>query len=167
MTFPSHIAVGYILAEGFLKAHLIPPNLVPYVYGVSIVSANFPDMDAVLFKKIYDHRTNSPFHYPFTWWLIYLTVFVSIVIANLQSLLPFVYLSILTLVSHFLMDTFGVNAGIRWFAPFHKKEYSFLRMEKRPDDVREWVLRYVKHPIMIVEVLLCLSGILLYFFRGV
>ena len=167
MTTPSHIAVGYMLAEGFIQAHLIPPHLAQYAYGIGIISANLPDLDVIIFKKLYDHRTNSPFHYPFTWWLIYLTVFVSIVIANLQSLLPFVYLSILTLVSHFLMDTFGVNAGIRWFAPFHKKEYSFLRMEKRPDDVREWVLRYVKHPIMIVEVLLCLSGILLYFFRGV
>ncbi len=165
MTTPSHIAVGYMISQGFIQANLIPPNLAPYAIGVSIVSANLPDLDVIIFKKLYDHRTNSPFHYPFTWWLLYLTVFVSIVIANLQSLLPFVYLSLLSLVSHFLMDTFGVNAGIRWFAPFYKKEYSFLRMETRPNDVRVWVLRYLKHPIMIAEVALCLGAIVFFFSR--
>lgn len=166
MTTPTHIAVGYMLAEGFIKANLIPPSLAPYAYSVGIISANLPDLDVIIFRKLYDHRTNSPFHYPFTWWLIFLTIIVVSIADSMRYLLPLVYLSITSVFTHFIMDTFGVNAGIRWFAPFHKKEYSFLTMEKRPDDVREWVFRYLKHPIMLVEVVICLTGLLLFFSRG-
>lgn len=165
MTTPSHIAVGYLLAEGFIKTQIIPPSLVSFAYTVGIVSANLPDLDVIIFRKLYDHRTNSPFHYPFTWWVIYLTLIVISLADNLQYLLPLIYLSIAGVLTHFLMDTFGVNAGIRWFAPFYKKEYSFLKMETRPDDVREWVFRYLKHPIMLVEVALWAGGMLLFIAR--
>lgn len=166
MTTPSHIAVGYMIAQGFVQAHLIAPNLVPYAYGVSIISANLPDLDVIIFRKLYDHRTNSPFHYPFTWWVVYVTLLVASLLDSFHGYLPLLYLSILCVLSHFLMDSFGVNAGIRWFAPFHKKEYSFLQMETRPDDVREWVFRYLKHPIMLAEVALWVGGILLFISRG-
>lgn len=163
MTIPSHIAVGYMLARGFMAAHLIPSNLVPYVYGVSIVSANFPDMDAVLFKKIYDHRKNSPFHYPFTWWVMYMTTIILLVAEHQRFLLPLVYLSIAGTLSHFLLDTLGVNAGICWFAPFYKKEYSFLKLRKKPVNVKEWILHYITNPVMIVEVTLWITGLTVFF----
>lgn len=165
MSTASHAAAGIILTNFLIKHGVFPEALQNQLFLFAGITANLPDIDALLFKKIYDHRNHSPFHYPFTWWLIFMT---ALVISHFEAnfLRPYIYLATANVFVHFLLDTLGVNAGICWFKPFHKKEYSFLPLRKqRPTNVKTWLGNYLSHPIMILEVILTVSGLYLSFQR--
>jgi len=161
MSTPSHVAAGIILTKYLISRGLLPADLQTQLYLTSALTANLPDLDAILFGQIYTHRDNSPFHYPFTWWLIFTTCFL-IALLEARWLLPYVYLALGNVFLHFLMDTFGVNSGICWFAPFSKKEYSFLSLKMEdPNKLTygRWLVEYLHHPIMILEISLTLAGL--------
>ncbi len=157
MTTLSHLSLGYLVGRWFISRYPELGNSLPFTYFVAIGSANFPDIDVPLFRKISDHR-DSPFHYPFTWWVAYMTALVGILLTGHTWLLPYVTLSLIGVASHLLLDTFGVNAGICWLAPFFNKEYSFIRIKSTPKRIRTWVSQYLNHWIMILELAVWIIG---------
>lgn len=160
MTTLTHVAVGYLLAEGLARGQLVPTEMLPHLYLASVVFANLPDVDGLVLGKIYDHRTKSPFHYPFTWWAIFITATVFAMATARLWWLPYIALAIASIIIHFLMDTFAVTGGICWLAPFYYKEFSFIPFTKiTPKSVTELMRRYIKHPIMWLEMILWISAI--------
>lgn len=166
MSIGSHIACGMIITK-FLEAKgLIPAAQLDLYYLVGAVSSSIPDIDGLLFNKIYDHRTNSPFHYPVTWWILSITAIVLAVAQRERMFLPFIYFSTLCVIFHLFIDTFGVNAGICWLKPFTKVEYSFLPIRHgKPTNIKEWLLNYYKSPLMFIEIVFITTGIILLFIR--
>ena len=72
------------------------------------------------------------------------------------------YFSVATagLLTHFILDVFAMGDGIRWFAPFSKKMIRLLpRAPYIPDDVLEFTKMYLRHPIMILEIILWAIGL--------
>lgn len=160
MTTPTHTAAGFLVAEGLVRSNLVPAEMLPNVYLTSMILANLPDLDAIVLGKIYDHRTKSPFHYPFTWWAILITATVTALATEQKWLLPYIALAALNIFIHFILDTFAVTAGICWLAPFYYKEFSFIRFTKiTPKNFRELWRRYAKHPVTWLEVVIWLSAL--------
>lgn len=161
MTTLTHAAVGYLIGREVLAAGILPPQAAHAVYLISMLSANGPDIDGILFpKNIHNHRL-SPFHYPFTWWVIFMTVMICATAEHARWLLPYVYLAGANVLIHFILDTFAINQGIRWFGPFYKKGYSFLSLVETPKTIKEWGKHYVKHPVMWSELFVWIIGILI------
>lgn len=139
MTTLTHAAVGYLIGREVLAAGLLPPQAANAVYLISILSANGPDIDGVLFPKNINNHRLSPFHYPFTWWVIFMTVMIySTAGAEPRWILPYTYLAGGNVLIHFVLDTFAITNGIRWFGPFYKKSYSFLALVETPKTIKEW-----------------------------
>ncbi|KKU25704.1 MAG: hypothetical protein UX37_C0015G0008 [Microgenomates group bacterium GW2011_GWA2_46_16] len=164
MTTLTHIAVGYLLADTLVRSGLVPTEMLPHVYAASIIFANLPDLDAVVLGKIYDHRTKSPLHYPFTWWVIFVTATVLALATNQNWWLLYIGLGVISIVIHFLMDTVAVTGGICWLAPFYYNEYSFIPFTKAtftevsPKYLKKMLVRYLKHPVMWLEVMIWISA---------
>ena len=162
MTFTAHIAAGIILVKYLELKGLLNPSLEHQYLLVASIASTLPDLDGLIFHKIYDHRTNSPFHIPATWWILCLTAVVVAVAQRQRIYLSFIYVSFLSIYLHLFLDTFGVNAGICWLKPFTRKEYSFLPIHHgKPTNIREWILNYWKSPLIVPEVVITLSGLIL------
>lgn len=164
MSTAAHAAVGIILVKYLESKGLIIPSFHTQFLLTSVLASNLPDLDGLLFRKIINHRDNSPFHYPLTWWFISITAIVLTTAERHRFLLPYLYISILAIFLHLFLDTFGVNAGICWLKPFTTKEYSFLPITNgKPITINQWLMNYIKSPMMLIEVIVILLGLFLLF----
>jgi hypothetical protein len=163
----SHFSAGILVGEFLVVNNFIPSNLVLPVYLISALSANAPDVDIVFSHKLYHHRLHSPLHYPVTWAIILFPILAWEYTFNLQTALFLTTITFINILIHFLMDTFGVNYGICWLAPFSKREFSFFRLrQKRPERIKEWVLNYITHPVFYFEIALWIIALLTVRIRG-
>jgi len=161
MSTPSHVATGYLLANACMAWGYLPPDPSGTTTWIGILASVAPDFDILAIRKIHDHRVNSLLHYPLTWIVASVLSLFSARIIGIAWLVPYILLVLASVLIHFLMDTLGVNAGICWLAPFRIKEFSFFRIKyhhlKNIKEVPLYFLAYLKHPVMVLELLLCVG----------
>lgn len=169
MTTLTHIIVGAAAAKMALAAHALPGDP-STAYLIGIIAANLPDFDTpfvsvrltdvtrnlsalggVPFRK--NHRTQSFFHYPVFWLVLFsLVALAAKTTGNAMALayLPFVALNVAV---HFIMDSFGIGgAGICWLAPVNRRVFSILPMHTAmPRDFRELVATYRSSALLKIE----------------
>lgn len=162
MTTLSHTAVGYLLARYLVVQGVLPHEHATYIMG--IVFANLPDIDgAISIKKIYDHHNHlkSISHYPINWLLVLVFFFLLSLPFGNTALFEYVLLAFISILSHFVLDTFSIYGGIAWLGPWIKKKYSFINhLPLVPNNNHEWVHWYLKHWIKYVEIALWAVAIL-------
>ena len=168
MTTLSHMAAGYLINRTLAAGGLLPIDSLPAVNLASMIFSNLPDLDMVFFRKITDHhRVNSPFHYPFTWWVIFVSVLLWAILSNSFGALPYIYLAIICVLVHFVMDSLGVNAGICWLQPFDKREFSFSPLLPNTSSFKKYAIQHLTHWSMLVEVAIWIFALIVYDTNGV
>jgi len=149
MTTLTHTIFGIVLAKVSMDTGLLP--LSPHiVYPLSIGAANLPDIDVFFVAYPKNHR-KSVLHTPF-YYLLCFSILFSIAYRIAPYMLPYLILTTTGVISHFLFDTFDMSTGIAWFSPFNKTFFNALPRVFRPlDSKRDFILSYLKHPVMIAE----------------
>ena len=122
MTFLSHALVGASIGVALSNITGVDSNLtVPLNIGLSLL----PDIN-LIWRKISDHH-NDITHYPFLW------VVLATIVWYLEPATHIYSMSILLSgLFHLILDTFGMNVGVHWLAPFHSKEFSFTKIHQQP-----------------------------------
>ncbi|MFC1647217.1 metal-dependent hydrolase [Patescibacteria group bacterium] len=153
MTTITHICTGYLISQGLIVTGIVPSEIGHQITAVSIVTANFPDIDiigTIKKKNLMMHR-ESRMHTPI-YWLIAFILFISIFsYFNLTTLLTFSLISLVNIIMHFIMDTYTPDSGIKWLAPFSNKEFGPLVMDIKPDSIYEALKSYIKAPVFKYE----------------
>jgi len=160
MTTPTHLSIGYIVANEIIKTGLIPAELKHSVITISMLSAILPDFDTLALWKIMKHRQNSPFHYPLFWLFVYLAVTAYFVSTRQDLMLLYTTISGINIFLHLIMDTFSLNEGIKWFYPFGKIEYNFLKVSKS-DTFAVLFKRTIAHPMIKIEAMIWAIALIL------
>ncbi len=154
MTTPTHIVFGIVLAKISVDTGMIPATS-SIVYPLSIIAANLPDFD-VLYTPMSKNHRESLLHTPLFWFII---IGVSYIVGALQqTILPYIHILTIGIVSHFLMDTACMRSGIRWLYPFNKKFFNILHSvtDMHLENKKVFIKTYVRHPVMLIEsIILC------------
>ncbi len=162
MTTLSHSAVGYLVTRYFVQLGWLPDSSTPYILGV--VFANIPDIDALKgLRKIHDHHSNfkNLSHYPINWFIVFAFVALLALPFPIRFFYSYLGLAAVSVLLHFVMDTFSIYHGIAWLGPWNKRKYSFIKMLPiLPIDTREWVHWYTKHWVMYLEIALWIVTLL-------
>ncbi len=150
MSTPTHILVGVGIAYWTSLAY--PQETWSFILPVSILTANLPDIDTLLYGISHRHRTESPLHYPIVWILGMILAVVCLWL--LGSPVPWerVWIISMGVGSHLILDTIGVNGGLAWLGPLHRHEYSLFPMVKRRKTPLENAIIYIHHPSFIIEI---------------
>lgn len=166
MTTPTHILVGTVIAKIAIKTGAVPGTEPSLIYLISILAANLPDFDApfsvtlpaikgylkgmgLTLKK--NHRTESIFHYPIFWFLVFYLASFLVRNSGDIALVGYYHLTMINVVVHLFLDTFGVGNGICWLQPFSKRDFSFLPLLEETKNLKEIVLQYKTHVLLKYE----------------
>lgn len=134
------------------------------VIATGILAANLPDFDMPFFSLRKNHRLYSPAHQPF-WWIVLITAAMPVVRIIHPSYLPYVILGITGLITHFVMDCYDSTAGIKLFAPFSPRVYSFFRTKNEDlRTVRDITLNFFRHNLAMESAVIAVSVIVTRFF---
>lgn len=129
--------VGHGILSVFLASILfgVQPTLPLFLLG--IISAFLPDLDSIpeLLKrgKVAAHKDNARdhrdgLHYPIIW-LIILIVF--------YGFYPYLFTIIsISVLLHFINDSWGTGWGVMWLWPFSHRSYKFFSRNDLDADVR-------------------------------
>lgn len=152
MTTPTHIALGYLVAEGFTRLGLASPDAFDKTLLLSVIAANAPDADVLMFWKMRHHRINSYLHYPVVWILL-ITGTALYLMFFLPTLLQIIPLIMVNIMMHFILDTFGIEVGIRWAWPWKKTYYSFIPSRTDiPKSIGGFIRKYLTLPVLYIEI---------------
>lgn len=164
MTTLSHAAVGYLVTRYFVSQGWLPEGTItPYILGIAF--ANLPDVDGLVsLNKLYDHHSTfkNASHYPINWLIVFVLVTVLALPFHIRLFTPYIALAFITILLHFIMDSFSIYYGIAWLGPWNKKKYSVIPMlPVLPADTREWVQWYMKHWVLYLEIALWIVTLLI------
>ena len=158
MSTPLHIFVGITIASVLTPSGASPLEAQRLLW-FSIFSANLPDLDMIYMgPKRKNHRLYSVFHFPLFW--IALTPLIAFLFHTFPLPKEYALALFWGLVSHFFFDTLDTSGGIRLFAPFDHRQYSFLKKINNADTIRDIISGYFKKTVKYeaVTALIC-SGI--------
>ena len=150
MTTPTHLSFGYIIAYQMLRSGLLPQELHHSIITVSMIASTLPDLDTLAVWKAMRHRQNSPFHYPLFWIFIISGTAAFFSITDQRLYLIYTLIAGINIFLHLILDTFSLNEGIKWFFPFNKREYNFLKVPKA-ESAAILVQRTLVHPMTKIE----------------
>jgi membrane-bound metal-dependent hydrolase YbcI (DUF457 family) len=150
MMTPTHLSIGYIIAYQAMRSGLFPHELQHSLITISMLSSVLPDIDSLAVWKAIRHRQNSPFHYPVFWAFIILGLAAFFAARDQRLYLTYTLLAGVNIAIHLFLDTFSLNEGIKWFYPFSKIEYNFIKVPKA-DSVIALAKRTLVHPMTKIE----------------
>ncbi len=160
--FIAHIPSGYILAK-FLGTKLKATGLSKKTFfALLMVGAVFPDLDLFYFYFI-DERSVHHHKYFVHWFSVWLPIFFAAIlylkITKFSSKMAWMIgLFSAGAVLHICLDTF---VGDVWlFAPFIDRPYVFFEVTPR---YQPWWLNFILHWSFLVELLICVYALYLYF----
>ncbi|MFZ2024752.1 MAG: metal-dependent hydrolase [Microgenomates group bacterium] len=149
MTTFTHTVFGIVLAKISVDTGMIPAAS-QVIYPLSIIAANLPDFDVLYVPMSKNHR-ESLMHTPLFWLVVIGCLYV---VATLYpTILPYIHILTIGVVSHFLMDTACMRSGIRWLYPFNKKFFNVLHSvtDMHLENKKVFIKTYLTHPVMIAE----------------
>jgi membrane-bound metal-dependent hydrolase YbcI (DUF457 family) len=153
MTTPTHIMAGYLIGQWFVARNIIPSNMLNLALTVGIVAANGPDFDVIIFHKALGHR-NSPFHVPWNWFKPLAAITAVSLFWNNRVFMAFTLLAQVNVFLHFMMDSITTGQGIRWLAPFSKKDFGLVFARGHIDtSIKEFVKVNLRYPVLLFDVL--------------
>ncbi len=149
MTTLTHTLFGIVLAKISVDTGMIPATS-QVVYPLGIIAANLPDFD-VLYTPMSKNHRESLLHTPLFWLAI---ISVSYIVGALYpTILPYIHILTIGIVSHFLLDTIDMRSGIRWLYPLNKKFFNMLHSvtDMHLEDKKKFIKTYITHPVMRIE----------------
>lgn len=160
MTTLTHVSVGYFIARGFALSGILPDANSTYL--LSMVFANAPDIDAIILtRRLYAHRENfySLSHFPASWAVLFSLAFL-IITNQAPKYITYLVMCGISVISHFILDSFDIFEGISWFGPWIKRRFSFVSLVISPfldtADYKKLFHIYKKHWLFYIECIICI-----------
>lgn len=172
MNLLTHFLSGVILAY-FVFPRTWLTLLLVFIFSI------LPDMDGFWTKALYKHHRRSLFHAPLFWILISGIAFLINYFFNIMPYWP-IYLFLSMTLIHLITDTItGRTAGVLYFYPFSKKEYTLCKRHPfegnfeplHPDEKRlhHYWRYYLQNKVLLAfEILATIAGLvaLVFFVKG-
>lgn len=160
--FIAHLPSGYILAKAlYVKLHSTGIHVKSFFTAI-MLGAIFPDFDLFYFYLIDQRSTHHHQYFPH-WFSFWITTFLIAFyffkhLKSKFSLLICLFCS--GAILHIFLDVF---VGDVWlFAPFIDQPYAFFEVTPR---YQPWWLNFIWHWSFLIEVLICISAVIVYFKR--
>ena len=159
--FIAHLPSGYILAkllEKKFKQNLLSKKV---FFIIVMIGAVFPDIDLIYFY-LFDNRSVHHHKYFLYWFSFWVPIFLMSYFYFKRSIYSRKFILMVMLFSgaallHIGLDTF---VGDVWlFAPFIDQPYVFFEVTSR---YQPWWLNFILHWSFLVELILCLIALWIY-----
>lgn len=159
--FIAHLPSGYILAkllEKKFKQNLLSKKV---FFIIVMIGAVFPDIDLIYFY-LFDNRSVHHHKYFLHWFSFWIPIFLMSYFYFKRSIYSHKFALMVMLFSgaallHIGLDTF---VGDVWlFAPFIDQPYVFFEVTSR---YQPWWLNFILHWSFLVELILCLIALWIY-----
>jgi hypothetical protein len=151
MTTPTHILTGYMIGEWFIAKGALPIGMAGLAITVSILAANGPDFDVILYRTFSGHR-NSPLHTPFYWFIPLSIMTLTVALLGYRILSAISIMIDINVFLHFLMDSISIGCGIRWLAPFKQQEYGLVFARGNVGSFKAHVKNNLRYPVILLDV---------------
>lgn len=150
--FIGHLPAGYLITRALARSPALTSCATRGLLAAGLLGSVFPDVDLFYFYLI-DHRQTHHHlywtHWPVFWLALLACAMVGCTLAGKRHYLSYVYVFVLNIVVHLLLDT--IVGDIWWLAPALMKPFALFNV---PALYQPWILNFLLHWSFLLELAL-------------